>query len=703
MTTFSRFPPRLQEAIVSRLGWTGLRPVQELAGEAILDGNHALILAPTAGGKTEAAVFPLLARMMDSPDEGLRMLYIAPLKALLNNQYDRLGEYTGMVGLRRFMWHGDVKPGRKEAFKRDPADLLMTTPESLEVMLLSARVPHARLFSALRYVVIDEIHAFAGTDRGAHLMSVLERIGRHSAEEIQRVGLSATVGNPAEILDWMRGGSTGPGVVIDPPREPTPKEIRIHLHESIRSMAERAAGIARGRKSLFFCQSRRLTESVADRMRHRGVEVHVHHSSVSAEERAAAEARFSGGTNTAIVCTSTLELGIDVGDLDRVLQANAPATVSAFLQRMGRTGRRAGQRANTTFFCEDPETLLQAIAIVELARDHWVEPVPRNDRCWPVLVHQLFALALQFGSIRPDRCWELLSTVPDFSGITADEFEAVVAHLVAHDYLYSTGGDLCLGDAAERIYGRKNFLALYAVFTSPQLYTIKTEAGYVLGTLEQDFVDKLVEEMSSFLLSGRAWTVVHINHVDRTVRVQKAPRGREPSWGGIVPQILGFEICRRVQAILTTDDPIPYIDALARTHLEALRDDLGPLLRGPGPHIQIEPDRALWWTFFGGRINQTLRYGLGLQLDAKIVADNFRVKIEGTGVVSEALPELIENLARPDFWSDPDHRRRILDALPDYRLSKFQPALPERYAAEMVGRYLLDVDGVVEVLSQSSS
>ena len=699
MTTFSRFPPRLQEAIVSRLGWTGLRPVQELAGAAILDGNHALILAPTAGGKTEAAVFPLLARMMDAPGEGLRMLYIAPLKALLNNQHDRLGEYTGMVGLRRFVWHGDVKPGRKEAFKRDPADLLMTTPEALEVMLLSARVPHARLFSSLRYVVIDEIHAFAGTDRGAHLMSVLERVGRHSADDIQRVGLSATVGNPAEILDWMMGGSTGPGVVIDPPREPTPREIRIHLHESIRSMAERAAGLARGRKSLFFCQSRRLTETVADRMRHRGVEVHVHHSSVSAEERAEAEARFSGGTNTAIVCTSTLELGIDVGDLDRVLQANAPATVSAFLQRLGRTGRRPGQRANTTFFCEDPETLLQAIAIVELAREHWVEPVPRNDRCWPVLVHQLFALALEFGAIRPDQCRELLSTVPDFSGITADEFESVVAHLVAHDYLYSTGGRLCLGDAAERIYGRKNFLALYAVFTSPQLYTIKTEAGYVLGTLDQDFVDKLVEEMSSFLLSGRAWTVVHINHVDRTVRVKKAPRGREPSWGGIIPQILGFEICRKVQAILSTDDPIPYIDAPARTHLAALREDLGPLLQGPGPWIQIEPDRALWWTFAGGRTNQTLRYGLELQLDAKIVADNFRVKIEGTGVVSEALPALIHKMARPDFWSDPDHWRRILDALPDYRLSKFQPALPDRYAAEMVGRYLLDVDGVVRVLS----
>ncbi len=693
MSTFSRYPPRLQEAIVSRLGWTHLRPVQEMASEALLDGKNALILAPTAGGKTEAAIFPLLARMMAEPVQGLRMLYIAPLKALLNNQRDRLGEYTEMVGLRRFLWHGDIKPSRKEEFKRDPAEILMTTPESLEVMLLSARVAHPRLFRELRYVVIDEIHAFAGLDRGAHLMSVLERICRHATHDVQRAGLSATVGNPAHILRWMQGSSNRTGTVIDPPKRPTPKDIRIHLHESIPSMARRASGLALGKKSLFFCQSRSLTESIADRMRNRGTDVFVHHSSVSPEERAAAEERFQGGTNMAIVCTSTLELGIDVGDLDRVLQANAPSTVSAFLQRLGRTGRREGQRANTTFFCEDPETLLQAIAIVELARENWVEPVPESTRCWPVLVHQLFALTLQFGAISKERCWEILSAVPDFSGIAVQEFEALVAHLIDKEYLYASAGLLSLGDEAERIYGSKNFLELYSVFTSPQLYTIKTEAGYLLGTLEQDFVDKLVEEMSSFLLSGRAWTVIHVNHADRAVRVKPAPRGKEPSWGGFAPQILGYEICRKIKRIITGDDPIPYIDEPAQAQLAAIRDDLGPLLRGTGPHIQIETKRALWWTFAGGRINHTLRYGLEIQLNAKVVADNFRIKIEGSGIVSETLPALIGNMARKCFWEERENRESILAALPNYRLSKFQPALPEVYAAEMVGRYLLDVEG----------
>jgi ATP-dependent Lhr-like helicase len=367
-SAFARFPPRLQEAIVSRLGWSALRPVQEIASHVLLDGKNAVILAPTAGGKTEAAVFPLLAGLMEREPEGVGLLYIAPLRALLNNQSERLGIYTNMVGLRRFVWHGDVQASQKRRFITEPAAVLMTTPESLEVMLLSPRVPHPTLFRDLRALVVDEVHALAGTDRGAHLMSVCERLVWHTTNDVQRVGLSATVGNPTAMLTWLQGTSRREGCVVDPPPQPSPKVIRIHLRETIGAMARQASRLAMGHKSLFFCQSRALTESLAEHMRRQGIDVFVHHSSVSREGRQAAEARFQHGTNASIVCTSTLELGIDVGDLDLVLQANAPSTVSSFLQRLGRTGRRAGQQANTTFLCEDPDVVLQAIALVELAR-----------------------------------------------------------------------------------------------------------------------------------------------------------------------------------------------------------------------------------------------------------------------------------------------------------------------------------------------
>jgi ATP-dependent Lhr-like helicase len=701
MSTFARFPPRLQEAIVSRLGWTALRPVQELAGEAIMDGKNALVLAPTAGGKTEASVFPVLADLMDRPTEAVGALYIAPIKALLNNQEDRLCTYTEMVGLRSFVWHGDASPSARRRFARAPAELLMTTPESLEVMLLSSWVPVVQLFSDLRVVIIDEVHAMGGTDRGAHLMSVLERFCRFTEHDLQRIGLSATVGNPEEILAWLSGTSERVGVVIDPPKQPSKRALSVRLRESVASIASDAGLAAQGKKSLFFCQSRALTESVAERMRGQGIDVFVHHSSVSLEERQAAEERFHQGSDACIVCTSTLELGIDVGDLDLVFQANAPSTVSSFLQRMGRTGRREGQMANTTFLCEGADSMLQAIALVELARQGWVEPVPPLTRCWPVLVHQILAMTLQFGGVTAQAIWDQLSRVPDFKGISHAEFDALLAHMTAEEFLFLAEGQYSMGEKAERVFGRKNFLELYAVFSSPVLYRVQTASKREVGYLEQGFVDQLVEEMTSFLLGGRAWTVEHISHSERIIRVREAPRGKKPKWGGFIPQVLSFELCQKVKAVLTDSDDYPYLDELGRRALDERREDLGDLLRRRGNTIQVDADGgALWWTFAGGRINHTLKHALQWVGDWKVVSDNFQLRIEGDGVTHATLDAAVRRMTAPGFWDSSETRQAILSKLPEYRLSKFQRVLPEALSVEMVGAYLLDVEATKEWLER---
>ena len=690
MSTFAQFPPRLQEAIVSRLGWTSLRPVQELAGEAILAGKNAVMLAPTAGGKTEASIFPVLGQLMEKPTESVGALYVAPIKALLNNQEERLGIYTEMVGLRRFVWHGDAGQSERHAFADEPAELLMTTPESLEVMLLSSWVPVAKLFRDLRVVIIDEVHAMAGTDRGAHLMSVLERLARFTPNDIQRIGLSATVGNPAEILTWLSGTSNRDGVVIDPPKQPSKRAISVLLREDVSSIANEAGIAARGKKSLFFCQSRALTESVAERMRGQSVDVFVHHSSVSLEERRAAEERFHKGKNACIVCTSTLELGIDVGDLDLVFQANAPSTVSSFMQRMGRTGRREGQTANTTFLCEGTGPMLQAIALVELAREKWIEPVPPQPRCWPVLVHQILAMTLQFGGVTADAAWDQISRVPDFKGISRTEFDALIAHMTAEGYLFLADGQYSMGEKAEKVFGRKNFMELYAVFSSPVLFRVQTASHREIGSLEQNFVDQLVEEMSSFLLGGRAWTVEQISHAERIVRVREAPRGKKPKWGGFIPQILGYELCQKVKQVLVAADDYPYLDELARRALAEQREDLGELLRRTGHAIQVDDGGAHWWTFAGGRINHTMKYAIEWVGGWKVVADNFQLRVEGDGVGHGPVDDAIRRMSAPGFWDDPETLHAIVSRLPEYRLSKFQRVLPDAASAEMVGGYLLD-------------
>lgn len=693
VSVFARLAPRLQQAIVARLGWSSLRPVQELAGEALLSGNNAVILAPTAGGKTEASMFPTLSNLVDQQPVGVGAIYVAPIKALLNNQEERLGLYTEMVGLRRFVWHGDTTTSARKQFLDDPAELLMTTPESLEVMLVSQRVDERALFGDLRMIVIDEVHAIAGTDRGAHLMSVIERIRRISRHDIQRAGLSATVGNPAAILEWLRGTSEREGVVVDPPKKPSRRQLLI-VHEADQTqIAIAAAQVARGCKSLFFCQSRATTEAVAETMRRAGTTVFVHHSAVSKEERLLAEQEFHHGSDACIVCTSTLELGIDVGDLDKVLQANAPETVGSFLQRMGRTGRREGQAANTTFFCESTDSVLQAIALIELAKAGWVEDVPVNQRCWPVLIHQLLAMSLAENGIPADEAWAHLSAVPDFQRISREEFDRLIEWMIQDGSLLLLSGRLIMGPQAERRYGRRNFMELYAVFSSPQSYNVETVNRQVIGTLTQDFVDGLVDGVSCFLLGGRAWAVFHVVHKDRLVVVEPAPRGRQPTWGGFLPQFLGFHLCQKILEIVTTDDDYPYLTPPVADLVLQERDRMQRLVEPMlgGINCNQDANEVVWHTFAGGRVNSTIRYALGtLQPTWIITPDNFCVRVRDSGITEAAFRSVVRELASTDFWNDESVWQQIRSALPGYRLSKFQPLMPAWVEQEVLFDYLLD-------------
>ncbi|ADG68895.1 DEAD/DEAH box helicase domain protein [Planctopirus limnophila DSM 3776] len=693
VSVFSRLAPRLQQAIVARLGWSSLRPVQELAGEALLSGRNAVILAPTAGGKTEASMFPTLSNLVDQQPVGVGAIYVAPIKALLNNQEDRLGLYTEMVGLRRFVWHGDTTTSARKQFLDDPAELLMTTPESLEVMLVSQRVDERALFGDLRMIVIDEVHAIAGTDRGAHLMSVIERIRRVSRHDIQRAGLSATVGNPAAILEWLKGTSEREGVVVDPPKRPSRRQLLI-VHEADQTqIAVAAAQVARGCKSLFFCQSRATTEAVAETMRRSGTTVFVHHSAVSKEERLLAEQEFHHGSGACIVCTSTLELGIDVGDLDKVLQANAPETVGSFLQRMGRTGRREGQAANTTFFCESTDSILQAIALIELAKAGWVEDVPVNQRCWPVLIHQLLAMSLAENGIPTDVAWKHLCGVPDFQRISRKEFDRLIEWMIQDGSLLLMSGRLILGPQAERRFGRRNFMELYAVFSSPQSYNVETVNRQVIGTLTQDFVDGLVDGVSCFLLGGRAWAVFQVVHKDRLVVVEPAPRGRQPTWGGYLPQFLGFHLCQKILEIVTADDEYQYLMPPAADLVTQERNRMECLVEPivGGINFNKDGNEVIWHTFAGGRVNSTIRYAIGaLQPTWTITPDNFSVRFRDSDITETAFKSVIRELASTDFWNDDSVWQEVRAALPGYRLSKFQPLMPACIEQEVLFDYLLD-------------
>jgi ATP-dependent Lhr-like helicase len=320
VTAFDRLHPSLQHHIVNSLGWRELRALQEQAIAPVLDGRHCLLLAPTAGGKTEAAIFPLLSRMLAEDWRGLSVLYVRPIRALLNNLEERLSHYAGLVGRSCGLWHGDVSQAVKSRTLAEPPDILLTTPESLEALLISNRTDKPYFFGSVKVVVVDEIHAFAGDDRGWHLLAVLDRIVRLAGHPLQRIGLSATVGNSGELLHWLVASSEAEGDVIAPPTSaPSAADVTIDYVGNIQNAATVLKLLYAGEKRLVFCDSRARTEELAALLRSEGVPTFVSYSSLSVEERHDAERAFREGRDCVIVATSTLELGIDVGDLDRVI------------------------------------------------------------------------------------------------------------------------------------------------------------------------------------------------------------------------------------------------------------------------------------------------------------------------------------------------------------------------------------------------
>lgn len=704
MSAFARLDPALQEKIVSTLGWTSLRPVQEMTTEEVLDGKNCIVLAPTAGGKTEAALFPILSACLSRRESGLRALYICPTRALLNNQEERLERYASMVGLGAFKWHGDVTPARKKKFLYEPCEIVLTTPESLEVMLVSEKVPTAKLFRNLDFVVVDEIHALASCDRGNHLLCILERLRAYCLRDFQRIGLSATVGNPGHIMEWLQGSSGNSRALVDPPRPPSKKNIAITLAMEPGDIEARVLKEAKGLKSLLFCESRRLAERVSGALKKTGEPVFVHHSSLSREEREEAERQFSQGREACIVCTSTMELGIDVGDLDQVFQVDAPGTVSSFLQRMGRTGRRVGSVSSTTFFIEEEECFLQAIAIVELARGKWVEDVRTSSQAWHILIHQIMALCLERGGITKDMPWKLMGRAYCFSGIDNDGFGRLMDFLLARDFLNDDGdGVLSMGLAAEKAFGRKNFMELYSVFSSPSEFEVAGLTGEIIGSVEWTFLEKLLEGNASFRLAGKAWTVERIEWKKKTVYVTRAPAGKIPQWGGLSPRFLGYELCRKERDILISGTDYPYLDVDGKAELRALRADKRDFLASGFAPIFQDEKGIIWWTYAGGRVNNTLRYAFKVELKTlpatELQATDRYVKILNETLAWSEFCTILARLEEPGYWENPEFLDEIRSMMPDYRLSKFQEYLPDELKRKLVADTILDVLGVKAFLA----
>ena len=610
MSVFDRYAPFVQDYIY-RSRWTDLRAIQVAAGEAIFNTDDNLLLtASTASGKTEAAFFPILTQFYEDMPRSIGCIYIGPLKALINDQFSRLTELCEEGNIPVWHWHGDVAQSHKDRLMRRPSGILQITPESLEAMLLHKHAAIPRLFSDLRFVVIDEVHSLLRGDRGGQTLCLIQRLSRLAGVNPRRIGLSATIGDSQKTGEFLSMG-TGRRTLI-PNIEAKGTSWRLSMeHFYIKDVqagegrediaaaqpldnpsgeapANADPGLSyifrhtKGKKCLLFVNSREECEVITTTLRRYCEAVRerdrflIHHGNLSASYRETAEGLMKEDSLAlTTVTTATLELGIDIGRLERAFQIDAPWTVSSFLQRMGRTGRRELPPEMWFVMREDepearamlpatvPWKLLQGIALVQLyLEQRWVEP-PRLDRLpFSLLYHQTMSTLAASGELSPAALADRVLRLSYFHRITQEDYKVLLRHLIATDHIQQTEqGGLMVGITGERVV---NSFRFYGVFQENEEYTVRSEAQE-LGTVVQP--PPVGEKVA---IAGHVWEVLDVDHKRHLVYCTQV-KGTVPAYFGQCPGDLHTKILQRMRQVLLEDRSYPYLMKNAVARLDQAR------------------------------------------------------------------------------------------------------------------------------------
>ncbi|MGF1478852.1 MAG: DEAD/DEAH box helicase [Cyanophyceae cyanobacterium] len=574
--TFHRLAPFIQEYIYTH-NWTELRPVQMEACRVIFNTKaHLLLPAGTASGKTEAAFLPILTVLHENPPATVGVLYISPIKALINDQFERLSEVLRQSDTSVWAWHGDIASSRKRQLLKNPQGILQITPESLESLLINRNNELPRLFGDLRFIVIDEIHAFMGSERGRQILCQLARLSHYTKNLPRRVGLSATLGDYTLAESWLRSQTNLP--VITPQIQKAQKQVHLSLecfHKDNSHYYRYVYERSQSRKCLIFTNNRTESELIIANLRSfaqaKGSPdiYHVHHGSVSALLRDDAERAMRTATPAVIAATVTLEMGIDIGELERVIQINAPVSVSSFLQRLGRTGRR-GTPADMRFVCTDGESpeqipwqLLQCIAIIQLyLEERWIEPIAPIQYPFSLLYHQTMSILASQGELSPAALTQQVLSLPAFAAISPTDFRQLLRYLISIDHLQAIQGKLMIGLGAEKLVRNFHF---YAVFSETVEYCVKGETG------EIGKISIPPSQGQRFALAGRTWEVVDLDASRKTVFVKLVEGIAGISWRGSRSASIHTKILQRMRQVLLENVQYPYLQKGASKRLNSVR------------------------------------------------------------------------------------------------------------------------------------
>ncbi len=599
---FLQFPTFIREYIYSH-SWDSLRDVQMFAADVLFNSDSNLLLtSSTASGKTEAAFFPILTELYNSPITGIGVLYIAPLKSLINDQFFRIEELLEQSGIKVTHWHGDVAASQKKKLLEHPEGILQITPESLEAMLINRSNDMPRIFSGLRYVVIDEIHTLMGSDRGNQILCQLSRLQRLIGSVPRRIGLSATIGAPELAARWLGAGTCRETEIFMPNKEKIKWRLGME-HFYIQDPSFDQSGstdvdknekavldagyeyiydCVNNVKSLVFSNSREETEYVCATLRQicakRGDKdiFLIHHGNLSAALREEAEMKMRDEEIMAVTCaTVTMELGIDIGRLERIIQVDAPNSVSAFLQRLGRSGRRGQPPEMMMVFREEeplpnaplpeiiPWSLIRAIAIVQLyIEERFIEPPAWKKEPYSLLFHQTLSTLASCGELTAAELADVILSLSPFEHITKEDYKELLVAMLNHDILEMTDTKgLIVGLSAERLL---NSFKFYAVFKDSEDFTVRCESEEI-GTITTP-----PPVGDRFALAGRVWEVLETDTARRLVYVKGVEGKMEISWPGDFGEI-HTKILERMRKVLEEDTVYPYLKENAVHRLDVAR------------------------------------------------------------------------------------------------------------------------------------
>lgn len=730
---FDRLHPSVQRWVWQK-GWKGLRPVQERACGVVLDGERDVIIsAPTAGGKTEAAFLPIASSLANSNQTRLKCLVVSPLKALINDQTSRLEPLFEGADVAFTPWHGDVSASRKKRFLDRPTGVLLITPESLEAIFARRGSLVGRLFGALEYVVIDELHAFLGTERGRQLQSLLHRIELAARRRIPRIALSATLGDMAKAAEVLRPDAPGDVESIEVEsdgreirlqlrgyEQSVPLEIESKLVDEDESHSERewpdtdaSKGpfdpvandlyqLLRGRNHLVFANSRRRVEELSDRLRRfcegRKLpnEFFAHHGNLSKEIREDIERRIKDAAQpTTIVCTSTLELGIDIGSVESVAQVGSPPSVSSLLQRIGRSGRSDDAPRILRLFVSEGEIgstsdlqdelrvqTFQTTAMVQLLLGGYCEPPQERELHLSTLIQQTLSVIAQFGGASVRDLYRALCRSGPFAGVNTRMFEDLIRELGRRRIVTQlSDGDLTLGDRGEQIVDHYSF---YAAFATPEEYRL-VSGSRTLGSMP---VEHSLEIGGFLIFAGRRWKVVGVDEQARVASLIPAGGGKPPTFGGG-----GFDIFARVRQEMRSlyesqMKPI-YLDSTGSRFLDEGRAAF-TRMGLDRTRIVKSGSETLLFPWDSDRVHRTLQAMLAT-LDLKGIVEGILIRVASSD--ERALREALEAVVSARV----PEGAQLLEARKITSQGKYDELLPEHLLLADAASRILDEDGARRV------